>query len=53
MRPLVARAPLPAGVVEAARYMFALSREKMLPKVLGAFHPTRYAPSNASAAVSR
>ena len=25
MRPLVARAPLPAGVVEAARYMFALS----------------------------
>ncbi len=36
----------------AARYMFALSREKLLPKVLGAFHPTRYAPSNASAAVS-
>jgi cation diffusion facilitator CzcD-associated flavoprotein CzcO/amino acid transporter len=36
----------------AARYMFALSREKMLPKLLGKFHPERYAPSNASAAVS-
>jgi amino acid transporter len=36
----------------AARYLFALSREKLLPPVLGKFHPARYAPSNASAAVS-
>ena len=36
----------------AARYLFALAREKLLPPVLGRFHPTRYAPSNASFAVS-
>jgi amino acid transporter len=36
----------------ASRYMFALSREKLLPPVLGKFHPTRYAPSNASITVS-
>ncbi len=36
----------------ASRYLFALSREKLLPGGLGKFHPTRYAPSNASAAVS-
>jgi amino acid transporter len=36
----------------AARYLFALSREKLLPPVLGKFHPARYAPSNASLAVS-
>lgn len=36
----------------AARYIFALSREKLLPAALGRFHPTRYAPSNASMAVS-
>ena len=35
-----------------ARYMFALSREKLLPPTLGHFHPTRYAPSNASFALS-
>lgn len=36
----------------AARYLFALAREKLLPKPLGEFHPKRYAPSNASLAVS-
>ncbi|MEI9986238.1 MAG: APC family permease [Aliidongia sp.] len=36
----------------ATRYVFALSREKLLPPVLGKFHPTRYAPSNASLTVS-
>lgn len=36
----------------ASRYMFALSREKLLPPALGKFHPKRYAPSNASLAVS-
>ena len=35
-----------------SRYIFALSREKLLPPVLGHFHPTRYAPSNASLALS-
>lgn len=36
----------------ATRYIFALSREKLLPPVLGRFNPRRYAPSNASLAVS-
>jgi amino acid transporter len=36
----------------ATRYLFALSREKLLPPALGRFNPTRYAPSNASLAVS-
>ncbi len=36
----------------AARYLFALSREKLLPRALGTLHPARYAPSNASLAVS-
>jgi amino acid transporter len=36
----------------ATRYLFALSREKLLPPVLGRFNPVRYAPSNASLAVS-
>ncbi len=36
----------------AARYVFALSREKLLPPLLGKLHPARYAPSNASLAVS-
>jgi amino acid transporter len=36
----------------AARYFFALGREKILPRVLGEFNPRRYAPSNASVAVS-
>ena len=36
----------------AARYIFALSREKLLPTVFGELHPARYAPSNASLAVS-
>jgi cation diffusion facilitator CzcD-associated flavoprotein CzcO/amino acid transporter len=36
----------------ATRYLFALSREKLLPRVLGRFHPRRYAPSNASLCVS-
>jgi amino acid transporter len=36
----------------AARYIFALAREKLLPKPLGHFHPKRYAPSSASLAVS-
>ncbi|MEI9995606.1 MAG: amino acid permease [Rhizomicrobium sp.] len=36
----------------AARYLFALSREKLLPHFLGQFHPARYAPSNASLTVS-
>ena len=36
----------------AARYIFALAREKLLPPVLGKFHPKRYAPSNASLSVS-
>jgi amino acid transporter len=36
----------------ATRYIFALSREKLLPPVLGHFHPARYAPSNASFTVS-
>jgi cation diffusion facilitator CzcD-associated flavoprotein CzcO/amino acid transporter len=36
----------------ATRYLFALSREKLLPPALGRFHAKRYAPSNASAAVT-
>jgi len=36
----------------ATRYLFALSREKLLPPALGRFNPVRYAPSNASLAVS-
>ena len=36
----------------ATRYLFALSREKLLPPVLGKFNPVRYAPSNASLTVS-
>ena len=36
----------------ATRYIFALSREKLLPQALGRFHPARYAPSNASVTVS-
>jgi cation diffusion facilitator CzcD-associated flavoprotein CzcO/amino acid transporter len=36
----------------ATRYLFALSREKLLPHALGRFHPRRYAPSNASIFVS-
>ncbi|QUD89629.1 amino acid permease [Phenylobacterium montanum] len=36
----------------ATRYLFALAREKLLPPVLGRFNPVRYAPSNASLAVS-
>ena len=36
----------------AARYLFALGREKLLPQALGRFHPARYAPSNASLAVT-
>ncbi len=36
----------------ATRYVFALSREKLLPETLGRFHPKRYAPSNASLAVT-
>jgi len=36
----------------ATRYIFALSREKLLPPVLGKFNPVRYAPSNASLAVT-
>jgi cation diffusion facilitator CzcD-associated flavoprotein CzcO/amino acid transporter len=36
----------------ATRYLFALSREKLLPPVLGKFNPVRYAPSNASLAVT-
>jgi cation diffusion facilitator CzcD-associated flavoprotein CzcO/amino acid transporter len=36
----------------ATRYVFALSREKLLPEALGRFHPKRYAPSNASIAVT-
>ena len=36
----------------ATRYIFALAREKLLPKVFGHFHPRRYAPSNASVAVT-
>jgi len=36
----------------ASRYIFALSREKLLPPALGRFHPARYAPANASLAVS-
>lgn len=36
----------------ATRYLFALSREKLLPAYLGRFHPARYAPSNASVTVS-
>jgi amino acid transporter len=36
----------------ATRYVFALSREKLLPATLGRFHPARYAPSNASTSVS-
>ena len=36
----------------ATRYIFALAREKLLPRKLGEFHPARYAPSNASLAVS-
>ena len=33
----------------AARYMFALGRERLLPRALGRLHPRRYAPSTASA----
>ncbi|MGH8239315.1 MAG: amino acid permease, partial [Steroidobacteraceae bacterium] len=36
----------------ASRYIFALSREKLLPGALGKLHPTRCTPSRASAAVS-
>ncbi|HEV2650981.1 MAG TPA: amino acid permease [Rhizomicrobium sp.] len=36
----------------ASRYIFALSREKLLPQWLGRYHPARYAPSNASITVS-
>jgi amino acid transporter len=36
----------------ATRYIFALSREKLLPPALGKFNPVRYAPSNASLMVS-
>lgn len=36
----------------SARYIFALSRERLLPHALGQFHPARYAPSRASLAVS-
>jgi amino acid transporter len=36
----------------ASRYLFALGREKLLPQALGRFNPRRYAPSNASLAVS-
>ncbi len=36
----------------ASRYIFALARSKLLPKALGHFHPRRYAPSNASLAVT-
>ena len=36
----------------ATRYIFALSREKLLPSALGRFHPARYAPANASLAVT-
>jgi cation diffusion facilitator CzcD-associated flavoprotein CzcO/amino acid transporter len=32
----------------AARYLFALGREHLLPRVLGVLHPRRYAPSVAS-----
>jgi amino acid transporter len=32
----------------ASRYMFALGRERLLPPVLGRFHPTRYSPYIAS-----
>jgi amino acid transporter len=33
----------------AARYMYALGRERLLPPALGRLHPRRYAPSAASA----
>jgi cation diffusion facilitator CzcD-associated flavoprotein CzcO len=36
----------------ASRYLFALSREKLLPRALGKLHPARYAPANASLTVS-
>ncbi|MEJ0096486.1 MAG: APC family permease [Methylocella sp.] len=36
----------------AARYIFALSRENLLPRSLGYLHPTRYSPSNASVVVT-
>lgn len=36
----------------SARYIFAVSRERLLPHALGRFHPARYAPSRASMAVS-
>jgi amino acid transporter len=32
----------------AARYMYALGRERLLPRALGRLHPRRYAPSTAS-----
>jgi len=32
----------------AARYMFALGRERLLPRALGRLHPRRHAPSAAS-----
>jgi amino acid transporter len=36
----------------ATRYLFALSREKLLPSALGRFNPSCYAPSNASLGVT-
>ena len=36
----------------ATRYIFALSREKLLPPILGKLNPVRYAPSNASLTVT-
>ncbi len=36
----------------ATRYIFALSRENLLPPVFGHFHPERNAPSTASIAVT-
>jgi cation diffusion facilitator CzcD-associated flavoprotein CzcO/spore maturation protein SpmA len=36
----------------ATRYLFALGREKLLPRRLGEFNARRYAPSNASLVVS-
>jgi amino acid transporter len=36
----------------AARYLFSLSRERVLPSVLGRTHPKRHAPVNAAMAVT-
>jgi cation diffusion facilitator CzcD-associated flavoprotein CzcO/amino acid transporter len=36
----------------ATRYVFALARERLLPRRLGKFHPTLYAPSSASVAIT-